>query len=469
MRARLPFGLQRNHLAFLFVIAGLALVLTILYLDDADRGDTAVELSLIGQDTAVLHTATSIFEVNRFREAVLAVISSAPGEADIASVRTRFDVLWNNLDTANSGAMRKRFDLFDEEHAIEGALALMARHESRVARFDPGDRAGAFAMLAEFEEANLALRRLLTLAYRNERALLYGVYDNMLAQRRTGRLAGIGVAIVSLLVLIGALIIARRDKRLSRKLMRHAQAAEEAAETRSRFLTMVSHELRTPMNGVLGLLDVIRTLGLEPPQAKLAGAAAASGHEMLLVIEALLTLSDIRDGRITILQDETPLDALVADIRRRVAPLDPDGARPANLSTIGTNRFVGDAGRLSQALAFIIHYVRKTLMVNDFSCMIEARYGVLTVRMELPPGATLPWGLETILATGAPRGEDLAAEALAPLAGRSLLDLMDARFTVSPAQGEAGRASVAIRIPQPTAKAARAAAAPDARLSRKVA
>ncbi|MFN3259659.1 MAG: sensor histidine kinase [Pikeienuella sp.] len=456
MSHRLPLGLRRSHLIFVVILGGLGLVLALMFIDMQKRGDTAGKLALIGEDTAVLHTATSIFEVNRFRESLLAALVTAEGEADAEAVRTRFDILWNNVHTANSGALGERIALFDEEGAIDGAIELLARHEAWVMAFDGSDRAGATAVLADFEAANLKLRSLLSQAYRYERNLLYGVYDNLLLQRESGRYAGIGVAIVSFLVLVGALLIARRDARISRKLIAHAREAEKAAESRARFLTMVSHELRTPMNGVLGLLDVIRSLGLEPAQAQLAGAAAASAHEMLLVIEALLILSDIRDGRLELVDQHASLDALVVDLRRRLAPLDAEEGAPGSYSVGGSRRFTGDSARLCQALAFIIHYVRKTLRAQDFICALEAKDGVLDIRIELDEGVEAPWAIETILAEAEPNRAELSADALAPLAGRAILDVMGARYAIEPARE--GRSRAAVRIELPCAAVAHPAA-----------
>lgn len=64
--------------------------------------------------------------------------------------------------------------------------------------------------------------------------------------------------------------------------------AEQACNSKSRFLASMSHEIRTPMNGVLGILNILEETKLNREQHKLVSTAIESGHFLLSVINDIL-------------------------------------------------------------------------------------------------------------------------------------------------------------------------------------
>lgn len=67
--------------------------------------------------------------------------------------------------------------------------------------------------------------------------------------------------------------------------------AERANSAKSDFIANMSHEMRTPMNGVLGLLEVLRVSPLTPEQQELVRIAKESGMALLELIEDVLDIS----------------------------------------------------------------------------------------------------------------------------------------------------------------------------------
>lgn len=73
---------------------------------------------------------------------------------------------------------------------------------------------------------------------------------------------------------------------------------EEASRAKSDFLANMSHELRTPMNGVLGMLSLLRDTPMTQQQSEWANVAANSGRTLLTLINDVLDFSKIEAGRL---------------------------------------------------------------------------------------------------------------------------------------------------------------------------
>lgn len=82
--------------------------------------------------------------------------------------------------------------------------------------------------------------------------------------------------------------------------------AEQACESKGRFLASMSHEIRTPMNGVLGVLNVLEETKLSKEQRQLITTATDSGHFLLSVINDILDFTRMESN--TLILDHTPFD-----------------------------------------------------------------------------------------------------------------------------------------------------------------
>jgi signal transduction histidine kinase len=112
----------------------------------------------------------------------------------------------------------------------------------------------------------------------------------------------------------------QRNRELTRK-NEEVQALnvklEAANRAKGEFLAFMSHEIRTPMNGVIGMLELLGMTKLDADQQATLGIVRESGRSLLRIIDDILDLSKIEEGKLEV----HPEPASVADVVERVVSL----------------------------------------------------------------------------------------------------------------------------------------------------
>jgi signal transduction histidine kinase/CheY-like chemotaxis protein len=173
--------------------------------------------------------------------------------------------------------------------------------------------------------------------------------------------------LISALFGMGAGVAARRRQIISnereidnlrnelRELKEQAAArarAEAASEAKSRFLATVSHEVRTPLNGILGLAELLRDVGLNAEQLSYVDAIHTSGTALASLIEEILDFSKIEAGKLELSQERFDLPGLVEGVVELIAPRAQGKGLEiaAAIAQAVPQSVVGDADRLRQVL-----------------------------------------------------------------------------------------------------------------------
>ena len=86
--------------------------------------------------------------------------------------------------------------------------------------------------------------------------------------------------------------------------------ADRAARAKSEFLAMMSHEIRSPMNGLLGIIELLRDTRLEPDQANMVAMAHESAASLLGILNDVLDFSKIEAGAIAVVPEPVAVRAL---------------------------------------------------------------------------------------------------------------------------------------------------------------
>lgn len=92
--------------------------------------------------------------------------------------------------------------------------------------------------------------------------------------------------------------------------------AEQAAETKSRFLATMSHEIRTPMSGVLGMLEVLAHSPLDAEQQRILGVIDDSAQMLRQILDDILDYSRLEAGALRLEPVPQPLRPLLESVCR---------------------------------------------------------------------------------------------------------------------------------------------------------
>lgn len=95
-------------------------------------------------------------------------------------------------------------------------------------------------------------------------------------------------------------------KQKNEELSTALRLAREATQLKEQFLANTSHELRTPMNGIMGMVNLLKNTELTADQREYTEAVSECANDLLTIINDLLDLSQIDAGRLS-LADE-PFD-----------------------------------------------------------------------------------------------------------------------------------------------------------------
>jgi len=106
-----------------------------------------------------------------------------------------------------------------------------------------------------------------------------------------------------------------KAKELEAQLILSKEIAENAALTKSQFLSTMSHEIRTPMNAVIGFTHLLLQLDPRPEQAEYLKLLKFSAENLLVLINDILDFSKIEAGKIEFEEADFHIKDLVGNIR----------------------------------------------------------------------------------------------------------------------------------------------------------
>lgn len=173
-----------------------------------------------------------------------------------------------------------------------------------------------------------------------------------------------GIGSVLFLILKKQHHLISEQQRIIESSQKCREDAKSAIKVKDRFLANMSHEIRNPMNGVLGMLHVLLDSELDAEQRRFADTAYNSAKALLTIVNDILDLSKIEEGKVEL--DIRPFDLEIAV--KDMASLPELQARQKgleftyNIDTDVPRLLKGDIGRIRQV---ILNFMSNAVKFTD--------------------------------------------------------------------------------------------------------
>jgi signal transduction histidine kinase len=161
----------------------------------------------------------------------------------------------------------------------------------------------------------------------------------------------------------------------SQKLEVLNQQLAHSNKLKDEFLATLTHELRTPMNGVIGSLELMQTVDMDPELEQYQQTASGSARDMMRMVNGILTLTELQAGKlqaspaafslrgaVEALRGQFEGNALAKslDFKVDVAPGVPD-------------RLFGDKAKISQCLECLLDNAIKFTRVGGLALRVTGK------------------------------------------------------------------------------------------------
>jgi PAS domain S-box-containing protein len=205
----------------------------------------------------------------------------------------------------------------------------------------PEDRAGLLAALRDGSPSTVAFR--LPDERRGLRQLEANVTD--LRDDRHVR----GIVLNARDVTERNLAGAERERLLEQEKLAN-ERLREVDRLKDEFVALVSHEVRTPLTSITGYLELLSDEQLTPEQQEFTNIIGRNSERLLRLINDLLFIGQIEDGRLTVERDAIDLGAIVGQALVAAALMAKAGKVELRGDGSLSLPITGDAGRLAQLL-----------------------------------------------------------------------------------------------------------------------
>jgi signal transduction histidine kinase/ActR/RegA family two-component response regulator len=314
-------------LAWLFVLAGAMALLGLMQLGlqwqhhQAMLAEQSMRLAAADAPEIVIKR-----EFSRFREGLISQMvqgDAAEPQAlamQLALLNTRMEILRQSGGSAALWAEPAIVELSDRVRAWAQSLAGTAADTRPSSEL-------MVAMLAEAQMQVPGIERLGSAAEASASSQINQAAALLLQQNLYIALLGLAVLLLLVLAAVATRWHELKQANAQRKSLalnahfRETQIqAERANRSKSKFLANMSHELRTPFNGILGMLSLLSTTGLNAQQADYVRTANASASHLLNVLNDILDISALDEGKLSINPEPCYLPDLLRDIENVSRP-----------------------------------------------------------------------------------------------------------------------------------------------------
>lgn len=194
----------------------------------------------------------------------------------------------------------------------------------------------------------------------------------------------------------------------------------------SLLLSNMSYEIRIPMNGIIGMIDVLKQTKITTEQKEYLEIIANSSDSLLNTINDILDYSKIETGQIVVNYNIFNINSLIESIVLHLSPI----ARAkglnlnSNLSAVTLDSFLSDEERIKQILSNLIgNSIKNTqqgsISISAETLKIKDNHVNLVVKV-IDTGKNLPIELQKVIFQDVATFSRIGEETMSPGLGLSI-------------------------------------------------
>jgi signal transduction histidine kinase len=155
------------------------------------------------------------------------------------------------------------------------------------------------------------------------------------------------------------------------------ERAKAAVDAKTRFLSNLSHEIRTPMNAIIGMTQIAERNQDPIELLKCLAQIRISSHHLLGLVNDVLDMSKIEEGKLILEHASFILDGILDNIISSLHSSAANKGLSLRLDTRGTQglTLLGDSMRLSQVL---INFISNAIKFTNTGGKVTLRAEVLS-------------------------------------------------------------------------------------------
>ncbi|MFJ7312238.1 7TM diverse intracellular signaling domain-containing protein [Pseudomonas sp. NPDC098747] len=153
------------------------------------------------------------------------------------------------------------------------------------------------------------------------------------------------------------------------------QQLAHSNKLKDEFLATLTHELRTPMNGVIGSLELMQTIDLDPELEQYQQTAAGSARDMMRMVNGILTLTELQAGKLKATPGSFSLRGVVEALRVQFEGNAASKSLDFKVDVLPTlsDRLHGDSAKLAQCLECLLDNAIKFTRVGGLALRVTGK------------------------------------------------------------------------------------------------